>query len=112
MSIACGTEPDGLDPRYTVQYAAAEALARKPDTRPGISIEMTANLLFGRPRARAEARPSMVLATISSRRGSAGTGSMPVIARPSIVPTSIPCSITRRPPTFAQDRPEGDQVQD
>ncbi|MEV6151327.1 helix-turn-helix domain-containing protein [Nonomuraea sp. NPDC052129] len=39
--------PDGPDPRYIVQYAAAEALARKPDTRPGLSIEMAADLLFG-----------------------------------------------------------------
>ncbi|MFD8531636.1 TetR/AcrR family transcriptional regulator [Streptosporangium canum] len=39
--------PEGSDPRYTVQYAAAEALARKPDTRPGLSIEMAADLLFG-----------------------------------------------------------------
>ncbi|MET8042692.1 helix-turn-helix domain-containing protein [Micromonospora sp. NPDC005215] len=39
--------PNGSDPRYTVQYAAAEALAGKPDTRPGISIEMAADLLFG-----------------------------------------------------------------
>ncbi|MGW9211300.1 TetR/AcrR family transcriptional regulator [Embleya sp. NPDC055664] len=39
--------PDGPDPRYTVQYAAAEALARKPDIRPGLSVEMAADLLFG-----------------------------------------------------------------
>ncbi|MFI7135813.1 TetR/AcrR family transcriptional regulator [Nonomuraea sp. NPDC050153] len=39
--------PDGPDPRYTVQYAAAEALVGKPDTRPGLSIEMAADLLFG-----------------------------------------------------------------
>ncbi|MFE5325434.1 TetR/AcrR family transcriptional regulator [Embleya sp. NPDC056575] len=39
--------PDGPDPRYTVQYAAAEALARKPDIRPGFSVEMAADLLFG-----------------------------------------------------------------
>ncbi|MFB6961985.1 TetR/AcrR family transcriptional regulator [Streptomyces sp. NPDC056309] len=39
--------PDGPDPRYTVQYAAAEALVRKPDTRPGLSVEMAADLLFG-----------------------------------------------------------------
>ncbi|MBG6105900.1 MULTISPECIES: TetR/AcrR family transcriptional regulator [Micromonospora] len=39
--------PDGPDPRYTVQYAAAEALAGKPDIRPGLSIEMAADLLFG-----------------------------------------------------------------
>ncbi|MEV4394792.1 helix-turn-helix domain-containing protein [Nonomuraea sp. NPDC049607] len=39
--------PDGPDPRYTVQYAAAEALARKPDARPGLSVEMAADLLFG-----------------------------------------------------------------
>ncbi|MEV0145191.1 MULTISPECIES: helix-turn-helix domain-containing protein [unclassified Nonomuraea] len=39
--------PDGPDPRYTVQHAAAEALIGKPDARPGLSIEMTADLLFG-----------------------------------------------------------------
>lgn len=39
--------PDGPDPRYTVHYAAAEALAGKPDARPGISVEMAADLLFG-----------------------------------------------------------------
>ncbi|MET8388433.1 helix-turn-helix domain-containing protein [Streptosporangium canum] len=39
--------PEGPDPRYTVQYAAAEALAGKPDTRPGLSVEMAADLLFG-----------------------------------------------------------------
>ncbi|MGC5287471.1 TetR/AcrR family transcriptional regulator [Micromonospora sp. DT231] len=39
--------PDGPDPRYTVQYAAAEALVSKPDTRPGLSVEMAADLLFG-----------------------------------------------------------------
>jgi AcrR family transcriptional regulator len=39
--------PDSADPRYTVQYAAAEALAGKPDTRPGLSTEMAADLLFG-----------------------------------------------------------------
>ncbi|WP_327090294.1 TetR/AcrR family transcriptional regulator [Nonomuraea sp. NBC_01738] len=39
--------PDGPDPRYTVQYAAAEALAGKPDIRPGLSIEMAADLLYG-----------------------------------------------------------------
>jgi AcrR family transcriptional regulator len=39
--------PDGPDPRYTVQYTAAEALAGKPDARPGISVEMAADVLFG-----------------------------------------------------------------
>jgi AcrR family transcriptional regulator len=39
--------PDGPDPRYTVHYAAAEALVGKPDARPGISVEMAADLLFG-----------------------------------------------------------------
>ncbi|RLP91258.1 TetR/AcrR family transcriptional regulator [Micromonospora sp. CV4] len=39
--------PDGPDPRYTVHYAAAEALAGKPDIRPGLSVEMAADLLFG-----------------------------------------------------------------
>ncbi|MEW2352575.1 TetR/AcrR family transcriptional regulator [Spirillospora sp. NPDC029432] len=39
--------PDGPDPRYTVHRAAAEALAGKPDIRPGVSAEMAADLLFG-----------------------------------------------------------------
>ncbi|WP_066370295.1 TetR/AcrR family transcriptional regulator [Herbidospora mongoliensis] len=39
--------PEGPDPRYTVQYAAAEALVGKPGTRPGLSVEMAADLLFG-----------------------------------------------------------------
>ncbi|MGN9784906.1 TetR/AcrR family transcriptional regulator [Nonomuraea sp. ZG12] len=39
--------PDGPDPRYTVHYTAAEALAGKPDARPGISVEMAADVLFG-----------------------------------------------------------------
>ncbi|MFD9941156.1 TetR/AcrR family transcriptional regulator [Nonomuraea sp. NPDC059023] len=39
--------PDTPDPRYTVQYAAAVALAGKPDIRPGLSVEMAADLLFG-----------------------------------------------------------------
>jgi AcrR family transcriptional regulator len=39
--------PDGPDPRYTVQHAAAEALAGKPDVRPDVSVEMAADLLFG-----------------------------------------------------------------
>ncbi|MFF0243899.1 TetR/AcrR family transcriptional regulator [Streptosporangium sandarakinum] len=39
--------PEGPDPRYTVQYAAAEALVRKPDIRPGLSAEMAADLMFG-----------------------------------------------------------------
>ncbi|MBQ1010999.1 TetR/AcrR family transcriptional regulator [Micromonospora sp. M51] len=39
--------PDDADPRYTVQYAAAEALVGKPDARPGLSVEMAADLLYG-----------------------------------------------------------------
>ncbi|MGW0182267.1 TetR/AcrR family transcriptional regulator [Nocardia sp. NPDC003345] len=39
--------PDGPDPRYTVQYAAAEALAGKPGIRPGLTVEEAADLLFG-----------------------------------------------------------------
>jgi AcrR family transcriptional regulator len=39
--------PDGPDPRYTVQYAAAEALVGKPDARPGLSAGTAADLLFG-----------------------------------------------------------------
>ncbi|WP_106401268.1 TetR/AcrR family transcriptional regulator [Actinocorallia populi] len=39
--------PDGPDPRYTVQSAAAQALAGKPDFRPDVSVETAADLLFG-----------------------------------------------------------------
>lgn len=39
--------PEGPDPRYTVQHAAAQALAGKPDVRPGVSVVMAADLLFG-----------------------------------------------------------------
>lgn len=39
--------PDGPDPRYTVHYAAAQALAGKPDARPDVSVAMAADLLFG-----------------------------------------------------------------
>ncbi|GGT92314.1 TetR/AcrR family transcriptional regulator [Actinomadura citrea] len=39
--------PDGPDPRYTVQRAAAEALVGKPDARPGVSAAMAADVLFG-----------------------------------------------------------------
>ncbi|MEU8163612.1 TetR/AcrR family transcriptional regulator [Micromonospora parva] len=39
--------PDDADPRYTVQYAAAEALVGKPDARPGLTVEMAADLLYG-----------------------------------------------------------------
>ncbi|WP_063061747.1 TetR/AcrR family transcriptional regulator [Nocardia sienata] len=39
--------PNGPDPRYTVQYAAAEALVGKPDARPGLSVDTAADLLFG-----------------------------------------------------------------
>ncbi|MFJ4850786.1 TetR/AcrR family transcriptional regulator [Streptomyces sp. NPDC088733] len=35
------------DPRYTVQYAAAEALVAKPDVRPGIDAARAADLLYG-----------------------------------------------------------------
>ncbi|MEV7806858.1 TetR/AcrR family transcriptional regulator [Microbispora sp. NPDC088329] len=38
--------PDGPDPRYTVQHAAAQALVGKPGVRPGVSVEMAADLLF------------------------------------------------------------------
>jgi AcrR family transcriptional regulator len=39
--------PESGDPRYTVQYAAAEVLVRKPDARPGLSAATAADLLFG-----------------------------------------------------------------
>ncbi|MEN3533479.1 helix-turn-helix domain-containing protein [Microbispora sp. ZYX-F-249] len=38
--------PDGPDPRYVVQHAAARALVAKPGARPGVSAEMAADLLF------------------------------------------------------------------
>jgi hypothetical protein len=39
--------PDDPDPRYTVQHAAAQALAGKPGTRPDVSVATAADLLFG-----------------------------------------------------------------
>ncbi|MFE3456210.1 TetR/AcrR family transcriptional regulator [Nocardiopsis aegyptia] len=39
--------PQGEEPRYTVQHAAAEAMADKPDLRPGVTVETAADLLFG-----------------------------------------------------------------
>ncbi|RKS08892.1 TetR family transcriptional regulator [Nocardiopsis sp. Huas11] len=39
--------PEGEEPRYTVQHAAARALAAKPDLRPGVSATTAADLLFG-----------------------------------------------------------------
>ncbi|QFG24151.1 TetR/AcrR family transcriptional regulator [Actinomadura sp. WMMB 499] len=39
--------PGGPDPRYTVQRAAAGALAGKPDADPGVDVETAADLLFG-----------------------------------------------------------------
>ncbi|MGC4957329.1 TetR/AcrR family transcriptional regulator [Actinomadura citrea] len=39
--------PDGPDPRYTVQHAAAEVLVGKPGARPGVSVAMAADVLFG-----------------------------------------------------------------
>ncbi|MFF5265250.1 TetR/AcrR family transcriptional regulator [Actinomadura viridis] len=54
ISAAAATDPEiaaqwpaGPDPRYTVHHAAAEALAGKADVRPGISVTMAADLLFG-----------------------------------------------------------------
>lgn len=49
-----------------------------------------------RPRARAAAVPSLVLAMMSWRCSSARTDSMPDTARPSDVDVSMPCSITCR----------------
>lgn len=50
-----------------------------------------------RPRALAEASPSVVFATISSRWGPASTDNIPNIACPSIVEmTMLPCSMTCR----------------
>ncbi|MGI8328365.1 TetR/AcrR family transcriptional regulator [Actinomadura scrupuli] len=39
--------PDGPDPRYTVQHAAAQTLAGKPGVRPDVSVATAADLLFG-----------------------------------------------------------------
>ncbi|GGV02204.1 TetR family transcriptional regulator [Actinomadura cremea] len=39
--------PGGGDPRHTVHRAAAETLAGKPDFRPGVSVAMAADVLFG-----------------------------------------------------------------
>ncbi|UED83098.1 TetR/AcrR family transcriptional regulator [Streptomyces profundus] len=39
--------PQGQDPRYTVHRVAAEALVRRPDVRPEISVDTAADLLFG-----------------------------------------------------------------
>ncbi|GAA4082644.1 TetR/AcrR family transcriptional regulator [Nonomuraea soli] len=54
IAAAAATDPEiaalwpaGPDPRYTVQYGAAEALVGKPDARPGLSVETAADLLFG-----------------------------------------------------------------
>lgn len=54
IETAAATDPEiaaqwtgGPDPRYTVQRTAAEALVGKPDARPGLSAETTADLLYG-----------------------------------------------------------------
>jgi AcrR family transcriptional regulator len=39
--------PEGEEPRYAVQYAAAQAMAAKPDLRPGVTAAMAADVLFG-----------------------------------------------------------------
>ncbi|TDC45366.1 TetR/AcrR family transcriptional regulator [Actinomadura sp. KC345] len=39
--------PDGPDPRYTVQHAAAQTLVGKPGARSDVSVAMAADLLFG-----------------------------------------------------------------
>ncbi|GIG67001.1 TetR/AcrR family transcriptional regulator [Phytomonospora endophytica] len=39
--------PQGVDPRYTVQLAAAEALVAKPGARPGLTAEEAADVLYG-----------------------------------------------------------------
>ncbi|PSK93650.1 TetR family transcriptional regulator [Murinocardiopsis flavida] len=39
--------PEGQDPRYTVQRAAADALAAKPGIRPATSAAEAADLLYG-----------------------------------------------------------------
>jgi AcrR family transcriptional regulator len=39
--------PEGEEPRYTVQYAAAQAMAAKPDLRPGVTAATAADVLFG-----------------------------------------------------------------
>lgn len=54
IETAAATDPEiaaqwagGPDPRHTVQRTAAEALVGKPDARPGLSVETTADLLYG-----------------------------------------------------------------
>ncbi|TDD44090.1 TetR/AcrR family transcriptional regulator [Saccharopolyspora elongata] len=54
LRIAAATEPEvtelwpqGPDPRYTVQAAAAEALVAKPGSRADVPAEQAADVLFG-----------------------------------------------------------------
>jgi hypothetical protein len=64
------------------------------------------------PRTRAEASPSFVFATISSRWSSASTDSIPNIARPSMVAVSMPLLDDVQPDVeLAQLGAEGHQVQ-
>ena len=39
--------PEGEEPRYTVQHAAARAMAGKPDLRPGVDAALIADVFFG-----------------------------------------------------------------
>ncbi|MEU6270479.1 TetR/AcrR family transcriptional regulator [Saccharopolyspora shandongensis] len=54
LRVAAATEPEvtelwpqGPDPRYTVQAAAADALVTKPGARADVSAEQAADVLFG-----------------------------------------------------------------
>ncbi|MFJ9086210.1 TetR/AcrR family transcriptional regulator [Streptomyces sp. NPDC102384] len=54
IAAAAATDPEiaaqwpaSPDPRYTVQYAAAEALVTKPDARADVDVARAADLLYG-----------------------------------------------------------------
>ena len=88
--------------RGTLKIAAIWATVFSPPSYSCWAKTAWSGVSFGRrpparPRARAAARPSRVLATISSRCNSASTDSMPNMARPSTVVVSMPCSVTFRP---------------
>ena len=54
IATAAATDPEiaaqwprDRDPRYTVLFAAAEALVGKPDARPGLDAETVADVMYG-----------------------------------------------------------------
>ncbi|MDA2809822.1 TetR/AcrR family transcriptional regulator [Nocardiopsis sp. RSe5-2] len=54
IATAAATDPEiaaqwprDRDPRYTVLFAAAEALVGKPDVRPGLDAETAADVMYG-----------------------------------------------------------------